>query len=229
MQKDDRDSVQLVHYEKKVFEDDRKVLNREFMLPTILRAAVKYMTIFLLNDSNKLAFTPLLFGAEGRGEDVQKNMESAKRLIEKINGLDDESIINLCKLSVFDDWNENLFRFITEAAPPSESAIQNIRTMIERNVAFWKENGLSKGAYGLLVPDGITETGGTAFFDDDSLEGLVHEREDLDTACWLNLFWYWYLAETYSKPYSDSERTVTVFHPALNTAVRLQMKNTAEE
>lgn len=231
MQENDfnRESVRLVHYEKKTFEDGKGILKREFLHPNVLNAAIMYMTIFMLNDNDKNVFSSLIHGASIKtGLCGGEHLQQAKELLEKIQALDDESLVSLCKLATYDVWAKNpaaaAYSVTENDIRPDKENIQNLRTMISRNIAFWKENGLVKSQSGFWVPNGITETAGTSFFDDDSLAGLQHESESLDVACWLTLFWYWNMAADYSKPYSKTKRTVTVFHPGLNTSVCIQME-----
>lgn len=230
----DSDFVHLVHYDKEVFDDGCMIHKKNCIHPNILGVVVGYMTVFLLNDKNNQVFTRMLHGARIKmGLCGGEHLARAEALLEKIQGLDDESILSLCKLSTFDVWANNpsvaAYAITEEDVNPDTYEIQDIRTMVTRNVAFWKKAGMAKDKSGFMVPYGITETSVETFFDDDTLKGLQEEREDVEAASWFSLFWYWQMAADYNAGSNATKRTVSVFQPALNTSVRLQMVNQLEK
>ena len=76
-----------------------ELYEEENISPSIVGTVVDYMTRFLLfNDKNE-AFKISLMGAERINE---KELKKAKDLLNSIKGIDDESIINACKLVGYD-------------------------------------------------------------------------------------------------------------------------------
>lgn len=80
---------------------------------------------------------------------IPEKSTEARRLMDGIRGLDDNSIINAVKLSGFVvDQGESV-----ESINPDEATIQNVRTMVERSLRFFD-------TYGPMVLNGFTFEGG---------------------------------------------------------------------
>ena len=85
-----------------------------------------------------------------------KWIESPKRicvyLLKGIKGLDDNSIINACKLVTFDVWYRDLYAAISakgaDETNPDSATIQNICTLVKRSISFFNE-------YGPIIKDGF--------------------------------------------------------------------------
>ena len=77
------------------------------------------------------------------------------KLVDAVIGLDDNSIINACKLAGFDVARRAgvaAYRPV-ETILPDHETISNIRIMVERSASFLKE-------FGPIVKDGFTFEGG---------------------------------------------------------------------
>ena len=129
-----------------------ELYEEENISPSIVGTVVDYMTRFLLfNDKNE-AFKISLMGAERINE---KELKKAKDLLNSIKGIDDESIINACKLVGYDTvLRAGLMTYKPiEEINPDKKTIFNILIMIKRSEEFFKE-------YGPVVLDGFGFLGG---------------------------------------------------------------------
>lgn len=137
--------------------DGKELNNNENIHVSLIGMAVDYLTRFLIGSDKKEAFQISLRGAYilGKLTDKSETLMKAVVLLDGINGLDDTSIRNACKLSGFDVVLRSGpmgYRPIEEI-DPNEDTISNIRTMVERSIEFWEN-------YGPIVLDGFTFEGG---------------------------------------------------------------------
>lgn len=131
--------------------DDGIDLNEnENINPSLIGLVVDYMTRFLMGALKEEAFEISLLGAE-----IAKDNFNAYRLLDKIKGLDYESVDSACKLVGYDVcFRAGMMGYKSvEEIKPDIKTINNIVTMIRRSLHFWNE-------YGPIVKDGFTFEGG---------------------------------------------------------------------
>ena len=89
------------------------------------------------------------------GNKKQSSMKNATSLLADIKGLDKKSITNACKLVGYDVcFRAGIIGYKpVEEINPDKDTIENIVTMINRSLSFWKE-------YGPITKDGFTFEGG---------------------------------------------------------------------
>lgn len=127
----------------------RELKEGENLHPTIIGLVVDYMTRYLMGTPKEKAFEISLIGAM-----IAKECYNALVLLENINGIDDESIINACKLVKYDDYARGNYDITSkESNIVTDIDIFNIRTMIERSILFFKQ-------YGPITKEGFTFEGG---------------------------------------------------------------------
>ena len=116
--------------------DDDVILNSEENISaSVIGMAVDYLTRFVMGNDIKEAFKISLLGANAAELLYgKKSIAVATKLLKGIKGLDDNSIINACKLVTFDVWYRNPL-----VAPnskgyseinPDKLTIENIKTLI---------------------------------------------------------------------------------------------------
>lgn len=136
---------------KKIQLDDGIELNEdENIHASLVGLVIDYMTRFLNGTSKDKAFYISLLGAAK----IQET-EIAKYLLDRINGLDDESIICASKLVGYDVCfraGSEFYKSVIDINP-DDNTISNIKTMIRRSLNFFEE-------YGPIIQDGITFEGG---------------------------------------------------------------------
>ncbi len=135
--------------------NDGEVLNEEENIHgSLVGLAVDYLTRYNMGTKITDAFKIPLKGAE-RAELMGKSdfVKTAKRLIKKIKGIDDVSIVNACKLVTFDAWFRNPFGAAVaksyDEIEPDKATIQNIHTLVKRSMTFFEK-------YGPITYDGFT-------------------------------------------------------------------------
>lgn len=135
--------------------NDGIVLNiDENVHASIVGMAVDYLTRYMVGAELEDAFSISLYGstiADDYG--VKGAFTAAKKMLGRIKGLDDESIANACKLVTFDVWFRNthgaMFAKTYKDTNPDKATIENIRTMVNRSLAFFEK-------YGPITQDGFT-------------------------------------------------------------------------
>lgn len=169
-----------------------ELYEEENISPSIVGTVVDYMTRFLLfNDKNE-AFKISLMGAERINE---KELKKAKDLLNSIKGIDDESIINACKLVGYDTvLRAGLMTYKPiEEINPDKKTIFNILIMIKRSEEFFKEYGpVVLDGFGFL--GGYTKTvitGDADFLTDDTIWDFKVSKNGLKSAQTLQLYMYY--------------------------------------
>ena len=116
--------------------------------------AVDYLTRFNMGADLEQAFKISLMGVKCAKFLGIKNAEKiAATLTVNIKGLDDNSVINACKLVSFDVWYRNPMAAVVSKSfneiNPDKATIENIQTMVKRSITFFEK-------YGPVVEDGFT-------------------------------------------------------------------------
>ncbi|QNQ82909.1 hypothetical protein FP435_00460 (plasmid) [Lactobacillus sp. PV037] len=139
------------------FEDNISLNEKENIHASLVGLVVDYMTRFMMGTPKKEAFSISINGAmaldswtEGKVE-----LQNALALLKNIKGLDKDSIIAACKIVGYDVcYRAGIMGYKpVEEINPDKSTIENIITMINRSLVFWKK-------YGPITKDGFTFEGG---------------------------------------------------------------------
>ena len=140
--------------------DDGITLNEgENIHASLVGLSVDYMTRFMMGTKKEDAFSISLKGAMSldlfTADKKQSAMKNAVKLLADIKGLDKKSITNACKLAGYDVcFRAGIIGYRpVEEINPDTNTIENIMTMINRSLSFWKE-------YGPITKDGFTFEGG---------------------------------------------------------------------
>ena len=190
--------------------------------------AVDYLTRYMMGASVDEAFKISLLGAARI-----KETNYAQELTANIAGLDDNSIINACKLTGYDVCfraQMALYKPVQEICPNPET-ISNIRTMVNRSLRFWKE-------YGPIVLDGFTFEGGYTsvvssgdgdFLTADTLWDFKVSKEAPKNQHTLQLLMYYIMGcHSIHKEFQSIKR-LGIFNPRLNTVYLLDIANVSDE
>ena len=222
--------------------NDGKVLGEENVHGSIMGMVVDYMTRFIVEkeanpgtDINHIrgkAFEISIRGYLLRTQlvdkkelkkDVKLGVEIVA-LMEKINGLDDESIIAACKATTYDVWFRNpMGAFMAKGAAetnPDNQTIENIRIMVNRSISFWKQ-------YGPVVVDGFTfeddgytstvDTGDGDYLTKDTLWDFKVSKSKPTNKHTLQLLMYWIMGKHSKKEEFKSITKLGIYNPRLNT------------
>ena len=136
-------------------QNDGVTLNSEENVhASIIGMSVDYLTRYMNGSKLEDAFGISLRGATiAANFSVKGSLATAKKMLSNIKGLDDNSIINACKLVTFDVWFRNtpaamLAKSYNETNP-DKATVDNIRTLVQRSLNFFKK-------YGPITQDGFT-------------------------------------------------------------------------
>lgn len=130
--------------------DGIELFPEENIHSSLVGLAVDYLTRYSLGDSAEDAFIISALGAAQIGK-----QDEAMELMSAIKGLDNDSITAACKLSGFDVcFRSSIAGYKPiEDINPNLQTIDNIRTMVNRSMSFWKQ-------YGPVVKRNLTFEGG---------------------------------------------------------------------
>ena len=167
------------------------------------------------------------------GSDRVNERKNAEKLISKIKGLDDKSIINACKVVGYDVcFRAGIIGYkpVKEIQPDTET-IENIRIMVNRCLAFWKE-------YGPVEVDGFTFEGGYTeivssgdgdYLSQDTLWDLKVSKEAPKNKYTLQLLMYYIMGcHSIHKEFQKIKR-LGIFNPRLNKVYLLEIANISDE
>lgn len=237
--------------------DDGEALNcDENIHGLIVGMVVDYLTRLSMGTNRIEAFAISLQGAafaEKCGFENAK--EVAINLISKIRGIDEESIVNACKLVSFDVWRRSPINAISAKKycdiNPDKNTIHNIEIMVNRCIAFIKKYGpvvkdgftfepvnedinkykemilTDKGTYG-----GYTATVGKGDGDiltKDTIWDLKVLKKKPNSNNTLQLLMYWIMGKHSEQPCFKEVTKVGMFNPRYNTAYLLEISKISVE
>ncbi len=237
--------------------DDGIVLNEnENLHGNTIGLVVDYLTRFVTGTDVVDSFSASLKGsifAEKFGK--KGSVETAKGFLKCIKGLDDDSIVNSCKLVAFDVWFRNPFGAMLsrsyEDINPDKATIQNIIVLVNRSVAFFDTYGkvikdgftfepvikdkkkyedmmqTGKGSYG-----GYTSTvnsGDGDFITEDTLWDFKVIKTKPTNKHTLQLLMYWIMGMHSGQEIYKNIKRLGIFNPRLNKAYTLDVSKISED
>lgn len=118
--------------------NDGVELGPENIKPSMMGLVVDYMTRFAEGESVEKAFRVSILGGKRLGR-----IEEVEEFTSKIIGLDDESIANACRLTLFDAYIRAGYAPMSKPSDvqPDHQTCENIRVMIKRAQTFFAEFG----------------------------------------------------------------------------------------
>lgn len=214
--------------------NDGKILNeQENIHPSISGLAVDYLTRFIMGTNISEAFEISLIGAT-KAEFMSKKSakEIAKNLLKNINGLDNNSIINACKIVTYDVWHRNPIGATFAKGPnetnPDLKTIENIKIMVERSIEFWKEFGpIEKDGF-TFMPFGYTKTvdsGDGDYLTNDTMWDFKVSKSKPSNQHTLQLLMYWIMGQHSEQEIFSSITRLGFFNPRLNTVYTLEVSD----
>lgn len=226
--------------------EDGNILNmeEENIHATVIGMVVDYLTRFMTGADVKEAFkisiegyqTKLLILGKESLKDDQKKKIDIEYLIDQIVGVDDKSIIAACKVCAYDVWRRNPMEAMrakgADEILPNETTIENIRIMVNRSIAFWKE-------YGPVVRDGFTfetdgytdtvDSGDGDYLTFDTLWDFKVSKAKPTNKHTLQLLMYWIMGQHSGKEEFMTIKKLGIFNPRLNKVYLLDICNVSTE
>lgn len=191
--------------------------------PVLIGITVDYLTRFMTGTPAQKAFEISQAGAN-----LIHKQRLFKKLLKKVKGLDNTSIVSAVKLSGFD----TVYRARSETyrpvkyIKPDANTIENIRVMVERSLHFFEQ-------YGPKVLDGLTFEGGYTgyvaagdgdFLTRDTLWDFKVSKKKPLSKHTLQLFMYWRMGlHSIYHEYYESVKNLGIYNPRMNVVYLLDV------
>lgn len=215
-----------------ILNDGKELFENENIHGSITGLAVDYLTRFISGANLEKAFKISLIGAI-HSVALTGNKEYAnisQKLLNGITGLDDNSIINACKLVTFDVWKRNPMGAMSaknySEINPDHDTINNIKIMVQRSLDFWKQ-------YGPITVDGFTfeqagytetvDSGDGDYLTSDTMWDFKVSKSKPTNKHTLQLLMYWIMGQHSGKAEYKSITKLGIFNPRLNTVYVLEI------
>lgn len=217
--------------------DDNVLNEKENVHGTIVGMAVDYMTRFMIDNDLNEAFRISLKGAECATRlGKESAVKEAMSYLSGIKGLDDDSIINACKMVTYDTWYRNpmgaiMAKTAKEINPDAET-IENIRILIKRSILFFNEYGPITVDGFTFEPNGYTETvssGDGDFLTADTMWDFKVTKSKPSSKHTLQLLMYWIMGQHSGKEEYRNINKLGMFNPRLNEVYLYDIKNVMPE
>lgn len=237
--------------------NDGIVLNeKENVHASIIGMVVDYLSRCRSENDIFYAFDTAFKGAS-IAEDFgfKEAFSVAGDLLENITGIDDNSIINACKLVTFDVWLRNPLSAVLAKSyqdiNPDKATIQNIQTLIKRSTTFFEtfgyptDTGFTFGpirenpaAFEKMIETGRGTYGGyTAtvssgdgdFLTEDILWDFKVSKSKPTSQHTLQLLMYWIMGQHSGQDKFKNITRLGIFNPRLNTVYLLNMEDVSPE
>ncbi len=225
-------------FEVDTIRDGLTLSEKENLHPAIIEMTVECLTRFVKGTRSVDAFGRAYKGA-ARAEKMYGQtgtLEKATRLLSEIKGLDDNSVVNACKVVTYDLWNRNPQRTIVvkgvDETDPNMETVNNIKMMVARSILFWNRYGpIIK--YGFAFePDGYTNTISTGYgnyITADTIWDFKVTRLEMDEKNTLQLLMYWIMGQHSGQELYKGIQKLGMFNPRLNEIYRLDIKDVSKE
>lgn len=219
-------------------------LGEENLHASIIGMVIDYLTRYLTGTSVQNAFKISIMGYKARirslGEQIIQKDKLKKidieTLLKQIKGLDDKSIIAACKACAYDVWFRNPMSAImakgADETVPDKATIENIKTMINRSVAFWERYGPVTVEGFTFGTAGYTETvnfGDGDYLTSDTMWDFKVSKSKPTNKNTLQLLMYWIMGQHSGKSEFTTIKRLGIFNPRLNTAYLLDMSAVSNE
>ena len=220
--------------------NDGRILNREEnKSPGTIGIVVDYMTRFMLTKNVREAFSISISGAslkDGIKQSEGEEIKCCEHLLNGIKGLDDASIINACFLSEYDIWRRDPLSalMITDdvSVEPNKDTITNIRTMVERSLAFVDKYGPIVKYGFTFEPNGYSEvvtSGDGDFLTKDTLWDFKVSKNEPTKDNTLQLLMYYIMGKHSGNHIFDGIRKIGIYNPRLNKVYLYEMDKYPEK
>ena len=208
--------------------DDGLELGPENIKPSMMGLIVDYMTRFAEGDSVEKAFHISILGGKRLGR-----INEVEEFVSRIKGLDDESITNACRLTLFDAYYRAGYAPKTQPSEvnPDPQTCENVRIMVKRSQAFFDKFGPVVNTCPFFF-GGYTDTvsaGDGDFLTRDTIWDFKVSQKPPTIHHTLQLAVYFLLSKHSWFPWFSPIINIGIFNPRLNTAYVLNMLTVPED
>lgn len=218
-------------------EDDHELNPEENITGSKMGMVVDYLTRLMMGATAEEAFEISLSGAKvlDKFNGDSQATEYAQMLVKNIKGLDDQSIINACRITSYDVCLRAGIEFYNPEgiyAEPDDDTIENVVTIVNRTLNFWKE-------YGPITKDGFTfegggytptiATGDGDYLTKDTLWDLKVAKRTFNKNYSLQILVYYLMGQHSKQTIFDSITKIGLFNPRVNEYYILDIADIPED
>lgn len=218
-------------------EDDHELNPEENITGSKMGMVVDYLTRLMMGATAEEAFEISLSGAKvlDKSNGDTQATEYAQMLIDNIKGLDAQSIINACRITSYDVCLRAGIEFYNPEgiyAEPDKDTIENVVTIVNRTLNFWKE-------YGPITKDGFTFEGGGYtptiasgdgdYLTKDTLWDLKVAKRTFNKNYSLQILVYYLMGQHSKQTIFDSITKIGLFNPRVNEYYILDIADIPED
>lgn len=233
---------------------DSKVLGEENISSSIIGITVDYLTRYMMEMKTNItknndeilrkAFEISILGYKeklkwkGKREekkDIKNNLD-INYLLQNVKGLDDNSIINACKIATYDVWYRNFMMAEKETKAidinPNEQTIENIRIMVNRSISFWDKYGPIVIIGFKFGEKGYSKTvcaGDGDYLTFDTLWDFKTSKKEIQKNDTLQLLMYWIMGKHSGKLEFKNINKIGIYNPRLNIVYLYDVDNLSNE
>lgn len=248
--------LKLSEFETIQMDDNQELMPDENIHGTIVGMVVDYLTRYMVGEELRDAFDISIKGAtiaEAMG--MNNAVKIIFSLLDEVKGIDDNSIVNACKVVAFDVWYRNPVGAIMakryDEIKPNKETIYNIQILIKRSINFIK-------GYGPITHSGITfepkednaveykkmletgegvyggytatvESGDGDFLTADTLWDFKVTKRKPTSKHTLQLLMYWIMGQHSGQNKFKKITKIGIFNPRFNKVYLLEIKNVSKE
>lgn len=214
-----------------LFNDGIMLNDNENIHPTLIGLVVDYMTRFMMDGEKERAFLISLKGAIAldslSANKDRSAVENAMKLLTDIKGIDEKSITNACKLVGYDTCSRSGIAGYkpVEEIIPDKDTIENIMTMINRSLSFWKKYGPVKN-YGFTFEGGYTNIiskGDGDYLTKDTLWDFKVSKYDPKPNHTLQLLVYYIMGTNSTHTEFYRIKKLGIYNPRMNKAYTIDI------
>ena len=216
-------------FQEVCFEDGEEIVEIPSGMKPIQGMVVDYLTRFMIGESKEKAFEISMMGANAISESKR-----AQELLEKIKGLDEQSIQCACKLVGYDVIVRRGYKKYyvpMDMRSVSVGMISNIQKMVKRSLTFFKKYGpviksgfTMEGGY-----NGIISTGDGDYLTKNTLWDFKTSMKPLDINQTLQIAVYYVMGMHSIHPEFKNLKKVGIYNPILNKAYIANISDIGEE
>lgn len=230
--------IKLSQFTIHEFNDGCILKEAENIHATIIGITTDYLTRFIMGTNKIEAFRISCMGAK-IAEQIFKQKDSLKtaiKLLDEINGIDDNSINNACKLVTYDAWYRNPIgalnaKGVNEINPDNDT-IENIRIMVQRSVNFLNEYGPIVKEGFTFEPNGYTnivDSGDGDYLSIDTLWDFKVSKNKPTSKNTLQVLMYWIMGQHSGQEIFKNIDKIGIYNPRRNEAYLLNIKNISQD
>lgn len=214
----------LSKFDEAEYIDGRSVVGNYNIHPSLVGLAVDYGTRLMLGTKPEEVFSVALAGASlvGSRKEADDILNNIKARFDRANGLEGQSIVDICKLSGFDSAfraGAKAFRPVSEINP-DEQTLSDIAVLIERTIEFFDKVGpvldsgfTFEGAYSDKV-----ESGDADYLTGDTIWDLKVRKAVPNKNSTLQVLLYYLLSLRSGKEDLKDIKKVGIYNPYLQRA-----------